>query len=213
LISYARLVTNDEQSFNVIEVFASQVSELFASLASLLDRESEHLLEDHIGWNLFMQEHEKLTEQLDHELTEFVSLLRAVLRSAHEDQRFLTRHRDSIAQLFLEGSLRIEFLESAEKSIDVEKRFVSSLEFLDDVRKRSVALVKDMRKLLEMFASERVKPEKKLAMIESCRLRASKLHEQCLGLSEHIPGLRDIDASEARKLGMLAQTLRSEQAF
>ena len=210
LIAYARLVTNDEQSFNVIEVFASQMSQLFADLSHLLDRESEHLLEEHIGWELYLKQHELLTDQLDSQLTQFVSLLREVLRSAEQDARFLKRHRDSIAQLFLEGSLRVEFLETAERSIDVEKKFVASLEFLEDIRKRSQALVKDLRKLFTMITSDRPNAEKTLALLESCRMRAEKLHEQCHGISEHIPGLRSIDASQARKLGMLAQSMKVE---
>lgn len=204
LVSYARLVTNDEQSFNVVEVFASQMTQLFASLERILTRESEHLIEEHIGFELILTEHEQLTAQLERQLTDFVSLLREVLRSAEKDERFLRRHRDSIAQLFLEGSLRIEFLESAEHSIDVEKRFVSALTFLDDVRKRSQALVKDLRKLHESLEAGK-SDEKTLALLESCRMRSSKLNEQCHGVATHIPGLRDLDARSARKLGMLAQ--------
>ena len=208
LVAYARLVTNDENSFDMIEVFTTQMSQLFASLSRVLDRESEHLQEERIGRELVLTQHEQLTDQLEQQLTGFVALLRAILRSAQEDARFLTRHRDSIAQLFLEGDLRVEFLESAQKSIDVENRFLSALRFLEQIHKRSNALIKDLRKLRSSFDDER-QGEKVLALLESCRMRADALHEQCRDLSIHIPGLRDMDAASARKLGMLAKSMRA----
>ena len=204
LASYARLVQNDEQSFNVIEVFARQMTELFGSLARVLDRESEHLSDEHIGWDLFLSQHVQLTDSVERQLSDFVALLREVLKAAEQDERFLRRHRDSIAQLFLEGSLRVEFLESAERGIEVEKRFVSTLSFLDDVAKRSKSLVKDLRRLHDLLEAGK-RDDKTLALLESCRMRAEKLNEQCREVSVHIPGLRDMDAQSARKLGMLAQ--------
>lgn len=199
---------NDHQSFNVLEAFLGQMEELFGSLARLLDRESKRFEEGGVSWSVMEKEHAQLTARLDSQLTEFVGFLHTILGLAQKDAAFLKRNRDSIAGLFSEGETRARFLESAEMSIDDERRFVGSLEFLADLRKRSQQLAKDLKKVSDAFDSDKPKErDKNLALIESCRMRAEKLYEQVRQVESHIPGLRDLDAQQARKLGMLSRSL------
>lgn len=208
LDEYARRIVNDRQSLNMLEVFVSQADELFARLAALLDRESQAIGSESISWSIMRQEHDALTDRIGSELSDFVSLLRTILRTAQDDERFLRRNRDAIASLFTEGELRVAFVESAQSSIDSESRFLKSLEFLEDASKRTRTLVHDLRMLAAALENEKSDHDKTLALLESCRMRAVKLHEQYQGISEHIPGLRDVDAKQARKLGMLSRSLR-----
>lgn len=192
----------------MLEVFLGQMEDLFGSLARLLDRESKRFTEGGVSWSVMEKEHAQLEKRLSSQLTEFVDFLHTILRLAQQDERFLRRNRDSIASVFSEGEPRAAFLESAEMSIDDERRFVESIGFLADLRKRSAQLARDLGRVADAFGSEKPKErEKTLALLESCRMRAEKLHEQVRQVEGHIPGLRDLDAQQARKLGMLARSL------